>query len=145
MELYELIARESIRDLVQRYNANGDSGRLDPMLELFAEDATMELPNGVFRGRAEIRTFFERVARNTREGARAAYIRHNTSTHQIDVLDDTAAKGRCYYFVITDSGLDHWGRYIDEYRNIDGVWRFSHRKITTDGAVPGSWAETASR
>ena len=44
MEHWELIARESIRDLVARYNANGDSGRFDPMLELFAEDATMELP-----------------------------------------------------------------------------------------------------
>lgn len=144
MELYELIARESIRDLVQRYNANGDSGRFDPMLELFAEDATMELADETYRGRAEIRAFFERVARNTREGARAAYIRHNTSTHQIDVLDETTARGRCYYFVITDSGLDHWGRYIDEYRQIEGAWRFYHRKVTTDGAVPGSWAETAS-
>ncbi|MBW2424992.1 MAG: nuclear transport factor 2 family protein [Deltaproteobacteria bacterium] len=144
MELFELIARESIRDLVQRYNANGDSGRFDPMLELFAEGATMELPNGSYRGRAEIRAFFERVAKNTREGDRAAYIRHNTSTHQIDVLDENRARGRCYYFVITDAGLDHWGRYIDEYRNVDGTWRFWHRKVTTDGAVPGAWSETAS-
>ena len=42
MELWELEARESIRDLVARYNANGDSGRFDPMLELFAEDATLD-------------------------------------------------------------------------------------------------------
>ena len=61
MELFELIARESIRDLVQRYNANGDSGRFDPMLELFAEDATMELPNETYRGRAEIRAFLSRT------------------------------------------------------------------------------------
>jgi len=143
MELFELIARESIRDLVQRYNANGDSGRFDPMLELFAEDATMELATGTFRGRAEIRAMFEGVAKNTGEGGRAAYIRHHTSTHQIDVHDETIANGRCYYFVITDSGLDHWGRYIDKYRNIDGSWRFLHRKVTTDGAVEGAWAESA--
>ena len=36
MELWELVARESIRDLVARYNANGDSGRFDQVLELFA-------------------------------------------------------------------------------------------------------------
>jgi len=29
MEIWELVARESVRDLVQRYNANGDSGRFD--------------------------------------------------------------------------------------------------------------------
>ena len=62
METWELVARESIRDLIGRYNANGDSGRFDPMLELFAEDATMELPTGVHQGRAEIRAMFEGVA-----------------------------------------------------------------------------------
>ena len=35
----ELRARESIRDLVARYNANGDTGRFDQVVELFAPDA----------------------------------------------------------------------------------------------------------
>ena len=143
MELWELEARESIRDIVARYNANGDSGRFGPMLELFAEDATMELPNETHRGREAIRTMFEGVARNTgpRPGARAAFIRHYTATHQIDVIDERHAKGRSYYVVLTDRGVDHWGRYIDEYRRIDDRWLFWHRKVTTDAALPGSWAE----
>ena len=33
----------AIRDLVARYNANGDSGRFDQVLELFAPDAVMEI------------------------------------------------------------------------------------------------------
>ena len=41
MELWELTARESIRDLVARYNANADTGRFDQVLELFAPDAVM--------------------------------------------------------------------------------------------------------
>ena len=49
MEPWELIARESVRDLVARYNANGDSGRFDPLLELFAEEAVMELPDARLR------------------------------------------------------------------------------------------------
>ena len=68
MEHWELSARESIRDLVARYNANGDSGRFDPMLALFAEDATMELPDQVCRGRGEIRAFLEGIARGTGRG-----------------------------------------------------------------------------
>ncbi len=42
MESWELDAREQIRDLVARYNAKGDAGRLDDMLELFAPDAELE-------------------------------------------------------------------------------------------------------
>ena len=58
----ELEARESIRDLVARYNANGDAGRLDAVLELFAEDAVLEVPGETLRGRAAIRAFMARVA-----------------------------------------------------------------------------------
>ena len=55
MEIWELVARESVRDLVQRYNANGDSGRFGPLLDLFAEDASMELKGRIYRGHGEIR------------------------------------------------------------------------------------------
>ena len=41
--MWELVARESIRDLVARYNANGDSGRFDQVMALFAPDAVMEI------------------------------------------------------------------------------------------------------
>ena len=42
VEMWEAIAREAIRDLVARYNANGDSGRFEPLMELFAEDDQTE-------------------------------------------------------------------------------------------------------
>jgi hypothetical protein len=142
MESWELVARESIRDLVARYNANGDSGRFGPMLELFAEDAVLELPDQVCRGRAEIRDFFESIARGTGSGsgARARFIRHFTSTHQIDLLGENEAQGRCYYAVLTDRGLDHWGRYVDAYRRIGDRWLFGERRVTLDAAVPDGWA-----
>ena len=41
--------------------------------------------------------------------------------------------------MIIDNGLDHWGRYVDEYVRIDGDWNFKHRKVTIDGRVPQSW------
>jgi hypothetical protein len=68
MNPFELEARESIRDLVARYNASGDSGRFDAMLALFAEDATLELEGGVQRGKPAIRALFEGVARLTGGG-----------------------------------------------------------------------------
>jgi uncharacterized protein (TIGR02246 family) len=141
MEPWELVARESIRDLVARYNANGDSGRFDPMLELFAEDAVLEVPGSVQRGRAAIRAYFEQVAARTGAGGAAAFVRHFTATLQIDVASETEARGRCYYAVLTERGLDHWGRYLDEYRQLGGRWRFWRRKVTLDAAMPGGWAD----
>ena len=140
MKPFELEARESIRDLVARYNATGDSGRFDEMLALFADDAVFEFAGGAHRGKAAIRAYFEGVAKHTGGGGSAKLVRHFTATHQIDVLSEREARGRCYYAVLTDRGLDHWGRYVDEYRRDGERWLFAKRKVTLDAAVPGGWA-----
>ncbi len=150
MEPWEIEARECIRDLVARYNANGDSGRIDPMMELFAKDAVMTVgPDQSYEGSDAIRAFFGGVAQGTRsersQPGSAQYIRHFTATHQIDVESESQARGRCYFVVLTDRGLDHWGRYLDEYRRIDGRWLFWRRVCRTDGRVEGSWASDRAR
>jgi hypothetical protein len=137
MEIWELVARESIRDLVARYNANADSGRFEPVLELFAPDAVMEITGEPPKvGHDEIRTIFTGARDQAAWGDRPVYLRHVTGTHQIDLVDEGSAVGRCYYFVLTDVGLDHWGRYLDEYKVVDGRWRFARRRVTTDGRSP---------
>ena len=147
MDLWELDARESIRDIVTRYNSNGDTGRFPQVLELFAPDAVMETtgPDGattVYRGIDEIASIFtgtrERWAESAGRRSAPAYIRHCVFTHQIDVLDATHARGRCYFQVIMAHGLDHWGRYIDQYEVREGRWVFTHRRVTTDGRIPES-------
>jgi hypothetical protein len=143
MELWELEARESIRILVARYNSNGDSARFEAVLELFAPDAVMELPDGVYDGIDQIKTIFTgtkgRFADFGLATGKPFYMRHSTTTHQVDLLDQTHATGRCYYSVIMPHGLDHWGRYIDKYENRDGKWLFTNRKVTMDGFVPGGF------
>jgi hypothetical protein len=37
-------------------------------------------------------------------------------------------------------GLDHWGRYVDEFGVVDGNWLFTHRRVTVAGAASGGWA-----
>ncbi len=66
-------------------------------------------------------------------------VRHHTSTLQIDVAGPADASSRCYYQVISNQGLDHWGRYLDRYGIVDGRWLFLHRREFLDGASPGSW------
>jgi hypothetical protein len=138
MERWELEAREAIRDLVARYNANGDSGRFAQVIELFAPDAEMELDDGVRRGHDEIMTIFTGTRDRVRSGGAPVHMRHMTATHQIDLIDPSTARGRCYYQVLSPIGLDHWGRYIDEYRTVEGTWRFARRRVTTDGRSPQS-------
>ena len=139
MEIWEIEARECIRDLVVRYNANGDSGRFTEVGKLFADDAVMTLEGGVYTGLAEIMMIFTGTSDTLSSGgSRPTYLRHMTATHQIDVLSDGSAKGRCYFQVLTSVGLDHWGRYIDEYRKVDGKWLFARRRVDVDGRSPDS-------
>lgn len=145
MEPWELDARESIRDTVTRYNSNGDSGRFPQMLELFADDAVMELEGQggeprVYRGRDEIASIFTRTkdrwSASAKERSAPAYVRHCVFTHQIDLIDRSHARGRAYFQVLMAHGLDHWGRYLDEYEQRDGRWVFTRRQVITDG-----WAD----
>ena len=140
MEVWEVVARESIRDLVARYNANGDSGRFDQVLALFGPNATMDVGGTAYEGHEAIRTIFTSARSDLTGAAGPSYLRHFTATLQIDVLGRTQARSRCYYAVIMEHGLDHWGRYLDEFGILDGAWCFTRRRVLTDGATPGGWA-----
>ena len=140
MDLDELLAREAIRDLVARYNANGDSGRFDAVLALFADDAVLEAEGVSYAGKDRIREMFTTAAAAF-SGAGGS-LRHFTSTHQIDVTSASTAVGRAYYAVLMGPGLDHWGRYLDDYVRVDDTWRFARRRVLVDGEAPGSWASS---
>jgi hypothetical protein len=141
----EAIAREAIRDLVARYNASGDSGRVEQVLELFWPDATMEVggPEAprVHTGLDEIGTIFTGAAattfRPTTSPAPSSvfrhHVRHFVATHVIDFADASHATGYAYFQVLMPHGLDHWGRYFDAYESRDGEWRFARRKVVLDG------------
>lgn len=147
MDIDDLLAREGIRDLVARYNSYGDSGRFEPLFALFADDAGMEIGNAgevptVYDGLESVKQIFTgargRVQEQLATGDRT-YLRHFTATHQIDLLDADSAIGRCYFAVIMQHGLDHWGRYIDRYVRIEGTWKFQHRRVHVDGRSDQSW------
>lgn len=140
MELWELEAREHIRDLVARYNANGDSGRFDDVMDLFAPDASMEVDGIRHDGLDAIRSVFTTARGDLTEETVPRYLRHFTATLQIDVTSPTAARSRCYFEVLMTHGLDHWGRYLDEFAAVDGHWRFARRRVLVDGRTPGGWA-----
>jgi hypothetical protein len=143
MESWELVARESIRDIVARYNCNGDSGRIEVVMSLFTHDAVLETPgHAPLTGIDAIREFFTGVAGGEDNSFELELLHHHTATHQIDILDERSATGRCYFAVYTQIGLDHWGRYIDEYRCVGDQWKFQRRVVHVDGFTPGGWGGT---
>lgn len=144
MEIRELIAREEIRELVAAYAQLADGGRFDELLELFAEDGVLhggDAPEA--RGRDAIRAFLTGTGADLQDVTAVRLIRHHVSNLHIEVVSEDEARGTAYFFVVTDRGPDHWGRYRDHYVRRDGRWRFAHRRARLDGYAPGSW--TAER
>ena len=158
MELWELVARESIRDLIARWNYNGDARHMDQMVLVLAPDVEFRaVDDDVLHGRAAVLDFLTGV-RDGKDDAAAAdprpprndgrylpagtnpSIRHFTSNPRITFESETRAQVRTYYAVLSSFGLDHWGRYIDEFGVIDGEWLITKRSITTDGVDPEGWA-----
>ena len=143
----EAVARESIRDLVARYNASGDSGRVEQVLALFWPDAAMEVggPEAprVHTGHDDIGSIFTGAAATTFRPSTTAttaaapamrhHVRHFVTTHVIDFADESHATGYAYFQVLMPHCLDHWGRYFDAYEARDGEWRFARRRVVLDG------------
>ena len=135
MELWEIAAREHVRDLIAHYNLSGDRGHIDDMISLFAPDAVLTIDGVARTGHEEIRALFTDV-----KSPHPELIRHHVATLQIDVPGPDRASARCYFSVLTVNGLDHWGRYSDSFRCVDGRWLFTSRSVRVDGATPGGWA-----
>ncbi len=151
MEIWELIARESIRDCIARWNSNGDAARFADMVMVLAPDVEFQATgSATIHGRENVLAYLGGVGddkaparvpvgRYLPAGGRPS-IRHYTSTIQIDLASETSARVRSYYVVLSTFGLDHWGRYLDEFGVVDGEWLITKRTVTTEGVDPDGWA-----
>ena len=132
MQPEELIAREQIRDVIARYAHFADSGRFAELTTLFAEDGSLEIAGRPpLSGRAAILAFLESVRRTPEPGTNP-FIRHHVSSIRIDVQGDEATAAS-YFFVITENGPDHWGRYRDDFVRVGEAWLFKRRRVRVDG------------
>jgi len=140
VEMWELVAREQIRDTLARYNWSGDAGRLDGLAETFCADGVLEIRGSEpLRGRAEIVTFLGGVTRNVAVNVDVKpVIRHNVANLLFTRLTLDEAHVSCYFTVVTHIGLDHFGRYRDTLVPDGGTWLIKHRKVSTDWTAPDS-------
>ncbi len=140
MEMWELTAREQIRDTLARYNWSGDGGRLDGLAETFCADGVLEIRGSTeLRGRSEIVAFLSGVTGNiVINDDVKPIVRHNLANVLFTALSPDQAHVSSYFTVVTHIGLDHFGRYRDTLVPDGDSWLIKHRKVTTDWAAPDS-------
>jgi hypothetical protein len=143
MELWELAAREHIRDTLARYNWAGDALRLDELAQTFCEDGALELHGrDAVRGRAAIVDLLGGAvaapnATAQRSGVKRI-VRHNVTNIRFTEVRSDEAKVACYFAVFTELGLDHYGRYRDVFAPVGDDWLIRHRFVSTDWSAPDS-------
>lgn len=57
------------------------------------------------------------------------YLRHHRASSNIDVSSETEAEADSYHVVLTDKGLDHWGRWQDRFVKRNDDCLFVERKL----------------
>lgn len=119
-----------------------DDGQFDRVRDAFAEDAVLELSNHTrLEGRDTICGTLGRRREQRMQGIDQSRVfqRHNLTTRLIEVTGPERATGISYFTVTTEIGVDHYGRYFDEFALRDGRWVISYRRIQVD------WMHDASR
>ncbi|HKP43169.1 nuclear transport factor 2 family protein [Mycobacterium sp.] len=143
MELWELVARERIRDTLARYNWSGDALRLDELAQSFCDDGELELRDREpVRGRAAIVELLGGAVAAPNTTAEASgvrrIVRHNLTNIRFTDVTPDAARVACYFSVFTEIGFDHHGRYRDVFVPVSDDWLIRHRFVSVDWNAPNS-------
>jgi SnoaL-like domain len=136
--LQALLDKEAIRDLAMTYCRAADRKDVRLMRSLYHPDA-IEDHGGFFTGLAT--AFIDRLPEIQ---APIDILHHNITTHNIRLDGEGGgdrAEGEVYVLAMhrVQRGSGHFdvlvgGRYLDEYRRRDSVWKFSRRAIVADWA-----------
>src|ERR1700739_4578932 len=138
--MWELVAREQIRDTLARYNWSGDAGRVGGLAETFCADGVLEI-RGLqpLRGRCAIASVLNGVTGNVTANVDVKpVVRHNLANVLFTGLTPQEAHVSSYFTVVTHIGLDHCGRYRDTLVPDGDGWLIKHRKVSTDWAADDS-------
>lgn len=121
---------EAIKKLHQNYVDLMDNLKYEEVLDLFTEDASVEVRNlGVKRGREELKEIYIDYLAKRRGDTR--YDAHFVLHPDITVDGDTA-KGVWLLYILFSRPAIYWvqGKNECEYRKENGEWKISKLKFT---------------
>jgi 3-phenylpropionate/cinnamic acid dioxygenase small subunit len=139
-EVRVVLDERSIVRTMHRYCRALDSGDQREWFDVFTEDATYDtvLPDGsVFAHLTTRDEFIAFLNAYPRQPATAP--KHVIVDPIIEIDGDTARGESTFLFLNQSPGAPPrvmaWGRYVDEFRREDGVWRISARLCETEAVA----------
>jgi len=133
------LAREEIRALLAKYSICGDRADFPGLASVFTINGVMESDVVKALGREEIAAKLGALKASSEHRVNLGsmeFSRHNLTTSNIEFTGDATARGRTYFLVISNVGVDHAGVYVDDFAKINGEWKISHRLIRIDYCAP---------
>lgn len=125
----ELVDREAIRDLSDRYCDCLYRHDLDGLVTLFTQDASFVVKDAesevVTRGRAKLKKMFARLVSDTNP-------RPLIHALVVELRSGNSATGRCYVELRTNTvQVEEAGSgcFEDEYAKIGADWKFASRRL----------------
>jgi hypothetical protein len=68
-------------------------------------------------------------------------MRHFVASIHFDEVSEEQIVTSAYFMQVNPSGPDHWGRYRDTHRMVEGESLITSRKVRVDTMVEGSFLE----
>lgn len=130
MYSWEITARESIRETMAAYNYAGDRGRLRDLATAFSPDGALQI--GSEDAVVGPDAIVDRLSEAIQLDPVPKFVHHHVTGLHIRSASPDLITSASYFQVLTDAGLDHWGRYADTFVPIGDRWLFSHRRISAD-------------
>jgi uncharacterized protein (TIGR02246 family) len=117
--------RQAIRDLLVRYCYAIASKDLESVLTLFIADSRVEILGHEYRGESGLRRLYE--------ASLAVGPKPFLHNHILEALEDDYARGRTVFEIHPSEGesAPSAGCYVDEFRKVDGDWKFETRTFRT--------------
>ena len=144
----------AIENLQGSYGYYTDKMLWDEVVDLFADDATVEIgPSGVYRGKASIRRYLDALSGGKQGPLEGVLFDHFQLQPIITIAPNgQTAQGRWRLFLMTGvsgSGSGgNWGEgtYENEYVKQDGVWKIRklHWYATFVAPYEGGWLDTTA-
>jgi SnoaL-like domain len=141
-----------LRNLQQMYGYYYDEALWDHLVDLFAEDGTLEIePHGVYSGRASIRRYYLGLT-GGRQGLVQGQLNNQLQLSPVITLSADGTRAQARWRAVMQDGVfnqsANWGAgvYENEYVKQGGVWKIArlHLYVRFYAPYEGGWTRTTA-
>ncbi len=137
MNIEDVINIEEIKKLKNLYSYYWDGGEVDKLIELFADDGTCEFgaKYGNWTGKEAVAAGFRGLWEGHVANGRLPFqVIHTFANPVIDITGPDTATGRWFLMEFTtiegeSNPPRNFGIYQDDYRKVDGEWKFVRTSV----------------